>query len=229
MRQKRRIAHITWVGICAAKNKQRRAPCELVELLVEDIQARGLLVDIMTCKGEILDGRNRYRACRDAAVAPRFTEWDGKGSPLDFVVSMNLRRRHLSNGQRAMIAAKLANLPTAGRPIIAQNCAIVSQASASKALDVSRRSVQAARVVLEHGGSMVEVEEQLIALSRAAAMLNPSRPPHVVTVRRWAELGVSGQKLDSVRIGGQIFTSRRAIRDFIARLNGQATTALEVA
>lgn len=66
---------------------------------------------------------------------------------------------------------------------------------------------------------MLAVDEQLIQLSRAAALANPARPPHPQTLRRWAATGVNGQKLSVVRIGGQLFTSQRAIADFIGRLN----------
>jgi hypothetical protein len=34
-------------------------------------------------------------------------EWDGVGDPLDFVVSVNLHRRHLSPSQRAILANRL--------------------------------------------------------------------------------------------------------------------------
>ena len=54
----------------------------------------------------MLDGRNRLRACEIAAVEPRFVEWEGVGSPLAFVLSRNLRRRHLNESQRAIIAAQ---------------------------------------------------------------------------------------------------------------------------
>ena len=47
----------------------------------------------------MLDGRNRLRACRAAGVEPRFETWDGQGSALELVVSLNLRRRHLNESQ----------------------------------------------------------------------------------------------------------------------------------
>ena len=54
--------------------------------------------------GRILDGRNRYMVCRDLDVEPRFTRWDGRGSAVAFVVSLNIHRRHLTASQRAAIA-----------------------------------------------------------------------------------------------------------------------------
>jgi hypothetical protein len=75
-------------------------------LLVEDIAEHGLREPILMYQGVMLDGRNRLRACEIAGVEPRFVEWDGIGSPLAFVLSRNLHRRHLNEGQRAIIAAR---------------------------------------------------------------------------------------------------------------------------
>lgn len=73
--------------------------------LADDIREHGLLEPIVRVDGLILDGRNRLRACELAHVEPRFVEWDGRGgSPVTFVLSENLRRRHLSGSQRAIIA-----------------------------------------------------------------------------------------------------------------------------
>lgn len=76
-------------------------------MLVEDIDTNGLREPIVLYQGLILDGRNRLRACEVAGVPPRFVEWDGVGSPLAFVVSRNLNRRHLNESQRAVIGAQV--------------------------------------------------------------------------------------------------------------------------
>jgi hypothetical protein len=75
--------------------------------LVEDIDTNGLREPIVLFEGLVLDGRNRLRACEIAGVPPRFVEWDGVGSPLAFVVSRNLHRRHLNESQRAVIGAQV--------------------------------------------------------------------------------------------------------------------------
>lgn len=91
-------------------NRRFRAAFPLIEgeefdQLVEDIRANGLRVPVwLHPDGSILDGRNRYRACKAARIKPQFETWDGKGSPLEFVISMNLQRRHLTQGQRACVA-----------------------------------------------------------------------------------------------------------------------------
>ena len=65
--------------------------------------------------GRVVDGRNRYNACTELGIAPEYRTWNGDGSLVSFVVSLNLHRRHLNESQRAMVAAKLANMPE-GRP-----------------------------------------------------------------------------------------------------------------
>ena len=85
---------------------------EELEELAEDIRIKGLLHPIILFEGKILDGRNRYLACSMVGVKPRFVQWDGTGSPLQWIISENLVRRHLTSSQRAVIAHDLLPLLT---------------------------------------------------------------------------------------------------------------------
>lgn len=80
--------------------------------LVADIKLHGLHEPVVLFGGKVLDGRNRLRACEAANVAPTYTVYTGD-DPVSYVVSLNLRRRHLNESQRAMVAAKLAMLSSA--------------------------------------------------------------------------------------------------------------------
>ena len=83
---------------------------EEYQALREDIKANGLLEPIKTWQGKIIDGRSRFQACKELGITPRFQEWDGKGSLLQYVVSLNLHRRHLTASQKAAVAAGLLPL-----------------------------------------------------------------------------------------------------------------------
>ena len=74
--------------------------------LCADIKANGLLEPIVMYENQILDGRNRYEACIECGVEPQYRQWNGKGNVIDFVVSMNMSRRHLNSSQLAMCAAE---------------------------------------------------------------------------------------------------------------------------
>ncbi|MEM7348962.1 MAG: hypothetical protein AAF485_32440, partial [Chloroflexota bacterium] len=78
--------------------------------LVEQIRLNGLIDDITLDRddGSILDGRNRYRACLVANVAPRYAYFNGQDK-LGFVVAKNTRR-HMTASQKAIAAAKLEHL-----------------------------------------------------------------------------------------------------------------------
>lgn len=127
-------------------------------------------------EGQILDGRNRYRACLEIGIEPMTRPWDGKGDPLDFVISKNLHRRHLDESQRGMVADKIATLKNGSNQYHRVGASIdaptISQSHAAEMMNVSRKSVQRARVVRERGvpelGAAVEAGS--VSLSAAAAV-----------------------------------------------------------
>ena len=80
----------------------------------KDIATNGQIDPIVVYEGKILDGRNRFQACQRAGVEPRVEEYNGT-DPLAYVISLNLKRRHLTESQKAMIASELANLWRARR------------------------------------------------------------------------------------------------------------------
>jgi ParB-like chromosome segregation protein Spo0J len=84
------------------------------EELTNDIKQNGLAESIYTHRGKIIDGRNRYRACIEAGVEPRFQEWNGEQSSIvRFILSKNVRRRNLTEAQRVYAVLEL-------EPIIAK-------------------------------------------------------------------------------------------------------------
>jgi ParB-like chromosome segregation protein Spo0J len=82
--------------------------------LADDIRKHGLREAVIIFEGKILDGRNRYRACGNAGIEARIEDFNGD-DPVGFVISKNLRRRHLTTSQRAIAAAKLATVTWGGK------------------------------------------------------------------------------------------------------------------
>src|SRR5262245_13594603 len=76
--------------------------------LVEDIRRHGVKVPILVHRGQILDGRQRYRACQELKKPCPTMEWNGQDAWLE-VQSRNLVRRHLSKEQVYAICKIAAN------------------------------------------------------------------------------------------------------------------------
>jgi ParB-like chromosome segregation protein Spo0J len=124
-------------------------PDSELKTLADDIRENGLQTPITTLDGLILDGRNRHRACEIAGVDPTFDEYLG-GDPLQFVISHNLHRRHLTESQRAMIAASVANLENGKRPPSIDGGSI-TQSKAQEMLNVGESSVSRAKKIQRLG------------------------------------------------------------------------------
>jgi ParB-like chromosome segregation protein Spo0J len=83
---------------------------EELQELAEDIKQRGQLHPIvLDSQGRILDGRNRHAACLLVDVEPQFVTFDGD-DPDGYALAVNIARRHLTTGARAVIAAQAARL-----------------------------------------------------------------------------------------------------------------------
>lgn len=83
--------------------------------LVADIRANGQKEPILLFEGKILDGRNRYDACKTAGVEPRTKIFTGSSEEAkQLSISNNLVRRHLTASQKSMILVNSVLLPDAG-------------------------------------------------------------------------------------------------------------------
>jgi hypothetical protein len=85
------------------------------ESLVEDIRAHGQREPVVLFEGKVLDGRNRSRACEVLGIRLKTRYFDPKveGSPEAFVISVNLKRRHLTTGQKREVIAELIKATSA--------------------------------------------------------------------------------------------------------------------
>lgn len=146
------------------------------EALVEDIKAHGLREKIWVYEGRILDGRNRFLACKKAGIKAATRKYAGKDA-LAFVVSANMQRRHLTIEQRALAAAKVATLSRGGdrrSDDFKASREALKQDDAAGAFGVSRSSVQRATKIVEHGSKALQsaVESGEIPLKKAAAVVD---------------------------------------------------------
>jgi hypothetical protein len=184
-----------------------RMGAEEYETLKADICEHGQQIPIVKQGDTILDGRHRYDACRELDIEPLIKEWEGSGSPLAFIVSMNLHRRHLDPGQRGLIAAEIRAASPNFR--LSQDVDGSGQKSgitfpeAAELMQVSKATVEDAAVVLEKGTAAEidavrtgkaapsavarEIRSGKTPTERAAARKKKERPENKATAPKPAE------------------------------------------
>jgi hypothetical protein len=147
---------------------------ELVAL-GDDMLQHGQREPIILYHGQILDGRNRYRACIVKGIEPKVRS-ELPPDPHAFVATVNLHRRHLSEEQRGMIAARLATMKK-GQNQHSPN-GETSQAKAAELLKVSKRRVERSHEVIAKGvPDLVDAVERRDVKVSAAAEFAKVTPP----------------------------------------------------
>jgi ParB-like chromosome segregation protein Spo0J len=131
-------------------------PGHELDELAQDIKQHGLKDPITLFEKKILDGRNRYLACKRAKVKARYEEFNG--DPVAYVVSHNIARRHLDPSKRAAYILKLnaaAELwASRGRPKnVSQDTLLGDMA---KTAGISRSTIMRARKVMKKAPDKLE-------------------------------------------------------------------------
>jgi N6-adenosine-specific RNA methylase IME4/DNA-binding transcriptional regulator YdaS (Cro superfamily) len=197
--------------------------------LSADIEKNGLLEPIVTYEGKILDGRNRDSVCLALGIKPKCVEYTGD-DPLSYVLSKNLKRRHLTASQRAMVAEKLANMPRGGdrksENIKVENSTLISQDEAAKQLNVSRDSVNQAHKVrtkaVPEVADAVEAGKVTVSVAAWLADATPEQQREVIAkADKKAVLAVAREKQAEVR--------EKKRKEVVAKLEDIATQEVKAA
>jgi hypothetical protein len=122
----------------------------------DDIKEKGLQTKITIHEGKVIEGRQRYKAML------KVRSWDLKDecfqllpvgvNPVDYVISMNVNRRHLSTSQRALIASRLV---TTKLGFNQHANGVVTFEKAAKMLNVGETILKDGKVVFENGAKEV--------------------------------------------------------------------------
>lgn len=202
---------------------------EELQSLADDIKQFGLRQPIILWKKQLLDGRNRLAACKLVDVKPEFADIPDDTDPVAFVISANEHRRHCSQSQLAMAAAKLADIPHGGdrksedSEIKAQNCTSIDEAADS--LKVSSRSVQSAKKVIANGSKEVQkaVERGEMPVSKAEKLVKaePDKKKQTAAVKAGKQAVnkavASGKAKQAGKRNGKAVASSAELVDAIQR------------
>ena len=122
------------------------------DALVADIKAHGQNQPIIIYEDMILDGRNRYRACIEAGVEPSacLSYVDSHAEAVAYVISANIRRRHLdADTKRKIIESLIKATPEK------------SDRTLAKEAKADRETISRARKRLTATGGMPPVEKRV--------------------------------------------------------------------
>ena len=168
---------------------------EQYEYLKNDIAETGFIREsIVLLDDQVLDGRHRQQACIELGIAPDYVPWMGtEAEARKMVISANLARRHLTDGQKAMAAADIMSAPS-HRPVKGEQ--VVTRKQAADAAGISERSVTHAKTVQDKGTPELEeaVRKGDVAVSDAAAVADAPAEVQKAAVEGVAKAKQEGRK-----------------------------------
>lgn len=150
---------------------------ELVALK-NDILAHQQEHPIIVWNDMIVDGRNRFRACEMLGRKPKIKEMQfaDEAAVISYIISTNMRRRHLTESQRASIAAELANLEV-GNPQFRKSAGL-SQSAAAEQMQVSERLVSDAKMIQREAPDLAaKVKSGEMKVTKAASIARERTKP----------------------------------------------------
>lgn len=119
--------------------------------LKADIEANGLQEPVMLWRQQLVDGRNRLRACDELGIHHNPAELEDDDDPVAFVLSANLHRRQLRTSQKAMCAARMATLSNGEHGKSSANWQSFTVEQLGEMFVVSPRAIERAKAVISGG------------------------------------------------------------------------------
>jgi hypothetical protein len=190
-------------------------------VLVADIRAHGLHELITLFEGKILEGRNRFRACRAAGRKPRyraieFGSWD---AARDFVISANIHRRHLTTEQRRELIEKLLKAdPTQSDRRIAKTTRVSDKTVGAVRKDAERRAE------IPHVEKRIDSKGRKQPRRRVKSRASP-KPPAALTDQQ----NVGGRAVQQERPIEEVRAAYAALDDSTPPTTTVPTTTAETA
>lgn len=170
-------------------------------VFLDDIRTRGVRKPIELIPGTrtVIDGRTRLKAALQAGLKDVPVEdaalCDGE-SPKLYMLRTAALRRHLTTGQRAILAAEMEGLTHGGRRR-AQDANLhletVTRKEAAATAGVSTRTVATARMVLEQGTAkeIDDLRNGRVSVNKAASAIESRKPNKEAAVPK----DMSGQEI----------------------------------
>lgn len=210
-----------------------------IDDLAGDIKANGLLCPVELLDGRIIDGRRRWLACLRAGVKPDTCDVD-VDDPVKYVWSLNFHRRHLSDSDQCVCAARAENLnekyaaeaktrmkQAKGRGVKVGPCGPTlkgkrARDELAKAFGTSGRMVQKAKRLLDPEKSIPEIIEAVdagqipVSVADAVAASPKAKQPEQLAV------AIAGGKLKGASTGKREVGKRK--REFDSRLPSKGYT-----
>lgn len=157
------------------------------EDLVDDIRKNGLNQPIsINTDNEILDGRNRFNACMEAGIEPRFevvTNVQTTEQIEAFIASKNLHRRHQSKEELATIVEKMQ---AKGKSLREIEAATGIRKSTASRLSRSKRAIKVGDESLSQNRTVTQqsVTTQIVRMGKTSGGGSSFRPPRRLTAKQ---------------------------------------------